>query len=413
MAVYRALGDVEGEARMAWLLGWAHSRQGTPQEGVTRLLTLVEELRQRGLSLRAEIWLQLLVFVLCEQIGMAQSQGRVGRQAFARTEQIIAVARTAQDLTLLTEALTLLAKMALTLDEERALLALEEVVALDAPAGDDWSQAEVLTIPVFARKTLAYLYTMRGLFERSEQLYARALAEAMRVGNVHNIRSVYTVRGFQGFFGGAWKQARLDFEQAVDVMRKVEIVADEALLWLFVLNVAEGRTTDASADVRDCLARCATAHNHAPQSAAQCMLAERELLDDRIDAARDRLQAFVDEYGSETDEDDLIPVLNLLAWARLEHGEVARAEQIVGDVKARAAASGYALLLMDALRVEAQVRIAQARWLEAEAELEEALDACARCPTPMRKRRRCGSTAGSRRRAANQRRRAHASSRRS
>ena len=383
MAVYTALGDVEGAGRMAWLLGWAHLRQSTPGEGLTQLLAFVEELRGRGLPLRAEIWLQLLVFVLCEHIGMAQCRGRVGRQTVARTEQIIAVARRAQDLTLLTEALTMVAKMAVSVgDEERALQALEEVVALDAPPAEAWSQAEVLTLPVFATKTLAYLYLKRGLFERSRPLFGRALGEAIRMGNVHDIRSVYTARGLHAFFQGSWKQARLDFEQAADIIRKVEGSTDEALLLLFVVNVAEGRAKDASADILDCLARCATAHNHAPQSAALTMLAERELVDERYDAALDRLQTFVDAYGAELDDDDLLPALTLLAWACLECGDVARAEEVVAETKARAGASSYALLVVDALRVEAQVRTAQARWLEAEAELEEALEHVRAMPYP-------------------------------
>jgi hypothetical protein len=41
IALCRALGDTEGEARMVWLLGWAHVRRGTSVQGLTQHVGLI------------------------------------------------------------------------------------------------------------------------------------------------------------------------------------------------------------------------------------------------------------------------------------------------------------------------------------------------------------------------------------
>ncbi len=383
IAVYGALGDVEGEARMAWLLGWAHIGHGTSQEGIARLMQLIADLRKRGFSPRADVWLQLVLSVLCDHIGRGEYSDTMGREALTRAGQIAALARTARDPTLLTEALGIIAKIALTLgDTETALLALEEVVMLDAPTVEAWNQAEALTIPVYAPKTLAIIYTLCGMFARSGPLYKRAFEEAIRAGNIHNLRSVYTARGRFAFFIGDWAQARNDWEQAEDVMRKVEGLADEASLYLFLLSVAEGQAETESAEVKEQLARSAKEHNHSLQCVTQVALAEREVLEGRFDAARDRLQSLLDEYRAELDEDDMIPVLTQLAWACLHEGEATRVEEEVAANRSRVEAYGYDLLLIDILRVEALIHMEHHRWQEAEAELDEALRRTRAMPYP-------------------------------
>jgi transcriptional regulator with XRE-family HTH domain/tetratricopeptide (TPR) repeat protein len=383
IAVYGALGDIEGEARMVWRLGWAHFERGTPREGVTRLPPLLEDLRRRGLSPQAVVWLQLALSILCDHSGKGATFEMVGREALATAEQVLAFARGAGDTTLLADALSITAYIHLYLGhEEAALTALEEVVALDAPVGEGWGPAEALTVAVYTPKTLAYLNAARGRFDMSRRLFEHALVEAHRTGHPLNIKSVYTGCGWLAFYTGDWAQARADFEQAQDAMRKVENVADDASLRLFVLSVAEGHAEVESAELLERLARCAKEHNHSPQCAVESMLAERDVLDGQFEAARDRLQSFLDEYHAELDKDDMIHVLTHLAWASLGAGEVARAEKLMAESRSRAESAGYHLWLVDALRVEALIRIAQHRWREAEAALEEALILCRAMPYP-------------------------------
>jgi tetratricopeptide (TPR) repeat protein/transcriptional regulator with XRE-family HTH domain len=386
IVLHRALGDTEGEARMVWLLGWAHVRRGTPQEGVVRLLPLVKDLRRRGVSPRALVWLQLVLFCLCEDTGKGETLDRVGREALATAEQVVAFARTTPDLTLLTDALGIVAKLSSSLGTADAeLRALEEVVALDAPAAEEWSQgsqAGALTIPVYGVKALAYVYTLRGRFDESGPLNERALAQAIRSGAPNDVRSARTARGELAFLTGDWAQARADFEQAEDVIRKLGAVAGMMVIPQFELSVAEGGAEVESAELMEYLARGVKAHHFDPTCRAQSTLAERDLLDGRVASARNRLQPLLDEHGAELDEDNLIGILTQLARVNLELGEVARAEEQVAESRSHIERTGWRLYLVDALRTEALIRTAQQRWLEAEAALEETLAMCRAMPYP-------------------------------
>jgi tetratricopeptide (TPR) repeat protein len=62
-----------------------------------------------------------------------------------------------------------------------------------------------------------------------------------------------------------------------------------------------------------------------------------------------------------------------LAWAYLELGDVAAAEDAVSQAVTQARAASFRLALVDALRVQARVAARQGRWEEAERTLEEGL----------------------------------------
>jgi tetratricopeptide (TPR) repeat protein len=383
MAVCGALGDIEAEARMVWLLGQAHMGRATPQEGIALLPPQVEDLRRRGVSQRAVIWLQLQLILLWEGVGRDETFGWVAREALATAEQIVAVARTTQETTLLVDALVLVSRIATDLrNYEAELVALEEAVALDAPGGDPWAPTDEVGTSVYAVRMLAYAYATQGKFEQSRQLYARALAKAIRTGNPENLRSAYLGRGWHALLTGDWTLARSDFEQAEDVMRKAYGVSSVAPLHLYVLGVAEGHVEAESTAFLELLARIVKAHNYDAVCNIQTALAERDLLDDQVASARERLQPLLDEHHDELDEDNLIIVLTHIAWVNLVSGDVARAEEQVAESKSRLEATGWRRWLVDALRVEALMRMVQRRWPEAQTALEEALTHARAMPYP-------------------------------
>jgi transcriptional regulator with XRE-family HTH domain/tetratricopeptide (TPR) repeat protein len=383
VAVCGALGDIEAEARMAWLLGWIHIARDTPQDGLAQLAPLVGDLRRRGASPKAVIHLQLVLILLWEDTGKDETFGGVAHEAFATTEQVLAVARTAQDSTVLTDALVLVHRIASNLGNHEAdFLALEEAVALDAPTGEAWRQTETATMAVYAVKMLAYFYTIRGGFAESKPLYERAVGEAIRDGNPRDLVSAQRGRGWQLFLSGDWAQARSDFEQAVEISRKSQGVSGQALSPLFLLNVAEGRAEEEPAELVEMLARLGKRHHYDLACHVQSALAERDLLSDSVESARERLQPLLYEHLTELDADDLIHVLIHLAWVNLELGDSARAEELVAESQSRIAATGWRLWLVDALRVEALIRIRQQRWPEAEVALDEALERARAMPYP-------------------------------
>ncbi len=110
------------------------------------------------------------------------------------------------------------------------------------------------------------------------------------------------------------------------------------------------------------------------------MLAEIELQQGDPAAARDRLLPLLDRGGlTETDVNALLP---LLTWAHLLLGEVDAAETLATRTVARLRAQHDYFTLVDALRVEATLRIRQRRWVEAEALLSECLAQARRMPYP-------------------------------
>jgi non-specific serine/threonine protein kinase len=97
---------------------------------------------------------------------------------------------------------------------------------------------------------------------------------------------------------------------------------------------------------------------------ASSVLAEIDLLEGRPAAAQTRVLALLSRFGPEsTDNAYLLPKL---AWAHLNLGEVAQAEETAAQAISFAQTAGDFLNLVEALRVQALVRMAQQRWAEAE-----------------------------------------------
>jgi tetratricopeptide (TPR) repeat protein len=113
---------------------------------------------------------------------------------------------------------------------------------------------------------------------------------------------------------------------------------------------------------------------------AQGLLAERDLLLGRPEAARARLVPLLDRPGLE--EFFVTRFLPVLAWAHLDLSEMAEAEQVVTQAIRRMHDNHIRLDLPDALRVRAMIALRQEHWPEAEQALEEGLALTRRMPYP-------------------------------
>jgi hypothetical protein len=113
---------------------------------------------------------------------------------------------------------------------------------------------------------------------------------------------------------------------------------------------------------------------------SQRLLVELDLLRDRPAEARARLLPLFDQPDG--DEHDYPILLWCLALACLQLGEVEEAEQAVTHSVARARQEGFRIALVDALRVQALVSLAQRRWPVATAALEEGLAMVRAMPYP-------------------------------
>ncbi len=100
MAMYRALGEVEGEGRAAWLIGLMYHEMNRPGPALTRLEPIVEDLRTRGLSVASQARLYAGMTHLLLFRGQSGGEGEVAltdlHRAAALAEQAIDLARTAK-----------------------------------------------------------------------------------------------------------------------------------------------------------------------------------------------------------------------------------------------------------------------------------------------------------------------------
>jgi tetratricopeptide (TPR) repeat protein len=113
---------------------------------------------------------------------------------------------------------------------------------------------------------------------------------------------------------------------------------------------------------------------------AQSLLAERDLLEGHPEVARSRLIPLLDRPGMA--EHSATRLLPALAWAHLDLGERAEAEQVVTQAISRMRADHNRLDLVNALRVQAIIALRQERWDEAESSLEEGLALARKMPYP-------------------------------
>jgi tetratricopeptide (TPR) repeat protein len=227
---------------------------------------------------------------------------------------------------------------------------------------------------------LGTIHMYAGAFARSWGYFARALALAERFGDQLEIMFALGYRSEVLVLQGEWHAARRDLERAVDLGRTSNcwsVLLRHALLRLARLHLVEGEWAMA--------ARCAEewlpwAERTGDLPDIHGLLAERELLEGRPDAALARLTPLLDHPGTAPIE--LTPLLPLLAWAHLERGEDAAAAGVVARGIEQARAQHHRLALVDALRVQAMVATRQGCWAEAQQALEEGLALARGMPYP-------------------------------
>jgi tetratricopeptide (TPR) repeat protein len=114
---------------------------------------------------------------------------------------------------------------------------------------------------------------------------------------------------------------------------------------------------------------------------AQSVLAERDLLSGRVDSAYARLEPLLDPPGQEA-ATVTMRMLALVAWAELALGRIEQATARVAECLVRSRPEHCHFARPDARRVEALLAIAQERWADAQAALDEALAIARAMPYP-------------------------------
>jgi tetratricopeptide (TPR) repeat protein/transcriptional regulator with XRE-family HTH domain len=360
LEAYRAAGDIEGMANAGGVIGWLHMLRGTMSDGLPVVTSLIRELTRRGLSAAglANLYIGLAQLYFSadrySELGeaaqrafeLAQEAGDERLQTLAQSKQAIALCQLGQ------------------IDEGKR--ALEECCRRMEAIGDDWGRCTALN-------NLACVYDDDGAFDKAMDCVELALALAERIGDAEQIAFMTYRCGQEAFFLGDWARTRRDYERAVALIHELGDVRGSSYppSKLARLAFAEGRLDEAMRCSDEASESASRKQDAQSMRYIHATIAEYEVLQGRPQAALDRLTPLLESPTQEWIA--IVEILPLVAWALLERGDIDRADEVIEQAVQRASVAHLRSILLDARRIEAQVRMARRRWGEAQAAVEEAL----------------------------------------
>ncbi len=365
---YRQAGDPAGHWRTLTHIGFEYIYLGNYQAGLARLEPWLASVKQAGLpevQASFQSCLSLLYLYTWQfQESLAQSEEALSiaePQGSARGVQLARRVRAG--------ALLFLGHI------EECIQILEPLVPPQEAIRDEG--------PLYIFYTLSTGNHLRGDFARGVAALERGLEAAGRMESRLWKGMFQATRGHLAFLRGEWRQARQDWEQALETTRQ----SRRSWAWFLIrlglgqLALAEGQHDQALPQLEEALTLSQEWGQIAPPRQAESLLAEEALLHGQAARARVRLEAIMSRVGNQQSVFDA-EFLPLLGWAALEGGEEERADVLIAAGIGRARTSQDRLALVDALRIQAQLCLRQQRWAEAETALEEALILCRAMPYP-------------------------------
>ncbi len=358
-ALYRAHGDLDGLGRTVARIGDALADSGAPEDGIRRLLPLLEPLERaqarHGLIALYEA-LASLFFV----------GGRYDEQLAAAVHATDLAGALGEDSLLLQAELG--RAVALTMAERNveALRVFAEAARLGEALGDPDGLSRALG-------NMAAIYTNAGELDTAASYVARALDAIERVGDPVRMVRLTCTRGIVAFFTGDWRGARADFEAALVTSRQIGMSSGYAypLFYLGYLCIGEGAWDEAIRYLDESIGVATEIGDLQVLRWARAGRAWCDILGGRPAPARDNLTTLLDSSGQEGQ--GISWVLLSLAWAYLDLGNGDRAVATAARAVAHARVEHDQLSLVDALWIQAMVATRQARWTDAERVLEEGL----------------------------------------
>jgi tetratricopeptide (TPR) repeat protein len=385
LALYQALGDVEGQGRVLALIGHLHVDAETMEAGLARVQPFVTSLCTGGLSLSGQSALLTALSRLYFNIAVYSTSAKESEEralhsaALSAAEQAEALAEEAQDKRLLGQARARRGSALQFLErEEEGIQMLEDAIRLLEASGE----LEALGV---ALNNMSEFSHLRGKYDLALADNVRALALAERRGDQFWIAYLKKQRGTLFFELGQWEQARQDFGQVLTMLREEPV----ALLPVFThldpwrLALAQGQAEAAAEYFQRDLALAERSGNPHALFWATSALAERDLMEGRPQAARAHLDPFLDRSSLRADERAW--ALHLLGWASLELGDLERAGVLLAEARTLATAHLSRLAGVGVLHSQARLALRQGRWQAAEQALAEALALTQAMHTPYEK----------------------------
>jgi tetratricopeptide (TPR) repeat protein len=367
--IYQARGDQESEARVVAQVGRVHLAAGSIEVGIDRLQTALRALSETGTPVSSSA----LAGLNSSLARCLYVRGRYD-DALAAAEQAIHMAAATEVGGVLAESkVTRGAALAMLGQWSAGLEALGKAVDTAERADDVFSACRGL-------QHISCIYLARGELEAGRQHMERALTLAERMNNRRQIATTIFGLSVIAFLVGERDGSQGYAERSLQLIRSL------GGFWLSILHaaglsltLAPGQWESASPELKECI-DIIEAASGLPGWRQQQLLAARDLEEGRLDEARARLTAMLQDPGME--EDQAVPLEQLLAWAYLETGEEARAADIIRQGLERAAAETLRLRQADWLRIEAMLLEQQERRPEAQSALDQALSLVRSMPYP-------------------------------
>jgi tetratricopeptide (TPR) repeat protein len=357
-AAYRAAGDLEASGRLVAQIGRVHCQCGTTADGLAHVEPALALLAQRRPS-------AALANLYGKQANLLNLGGRI-REGLAAAERAEKIARLVGDDESLAYALymrgVILRKLG-RLEEARWML--QQAIPVAEAAG-------IPSILTSALWVWAYVRAEQGAFAAARQ----AIDRALHLAEQHGFRSATATyserRGWIAYLTGDWSAARRDFERAVALGREVGPFWGCVYppLSLGLLCLAEGEDAAAVQYLAEGDRLRQASETTRVQVWSVCVLAECSLLAGHPTLAQQRLSPWL---APDATEDDITPLVSLMAWAHLDLDRVEKAADLAAQAVTRARAQGRQVVLVDALRVAALAAARRGRCAEAEEALQEGL----------------------------------------
>jgi tetratricopeptide (TPR) repeat protein len=360
----RLAGDLESLGRVVDQIGRAHARKGTWAEGITHVESHLGVLATAGPTHG--------LAALTGALALLYQQDGQYEVALAVATRAVAVARALGDDRLLARA-SMLRGTNLLFDgrPEEALPVLQEARVLAEAVG----HLDVLGWAAFG---LAVIAEDRGELQLAGHYASRMLEAGERLEDAYLVRVAQLRLEAHAFYTGAWRDAHAYLERVAALPDRALLNEASVPFELGRLCLVEGAWEQATDYLEQCRALLQHTGERIIYPVAECLLAEREVLEGCPAAAVARLLPLLDRAGRVL----TMYVLPMLAWAYLELGDVELAARTIEDLLQQVRARHYWFGLVDALRVQALVALRQGDVAGAERALEEGLALAHPMPYP-------------------------------
>ena len=347
--LYRELNDVQGETRTsAWMTGVLE----TPQEGVARIIALLERIKGFGTT-EAHARLQE---VLAYLLGLA---GR-DEDSLVASEKASYLAKDAWDERLLWRSESLRGRALIELGRVDEGIESLEVMIAKARAAADINEVSGLNYAAWGYVSKGDLSKAHAYLRRALSLtqgYGSPLAHAHALGELSHFLSLIC----------EWEGMEYCLQQLEAIVESVDLQWEEPVaLGLLArgqlhIGMAEWKQAEnALGESLSRLTRSGETRMLAPILRAQ---AEMDLLREDHERARKRLEPALERGSVSLRHEPAL--LSLLAWAQLEAGDASRAQSTAQEAVDLARRHGLNLPLVDALwvqgRAENRLRVAASR----------------------------------------------------